>query len=115
MATPARVAFLLPFSTPHTVCACLSLPHAFPRPAVVLRGFYASKLTRPSRMITETKQCPQGYVCKGGIPSAIFNPEDPTALPNSEPTIKRCDKNQWTKEIGATSEEQCCKCLAHGL
>lgn len=83
--------------------------------AVLLPGFYATQISRPSRQITGTAVCPQGFVCKGGLPLSTFDPQDPTALPTSELTIKRCAKNTWTKEIGATDAAQCCKCAARGF
>lgn len=53
---------------------------------------------------------PQGYYCPGGAPTAAVNTATvPITIPPGDVTIRKCDKDAWTIELGASAAEQCCK------
>jgi hypothetical protein len=92
---------------------CGGLHHAvlYLLAAVLQPGFYAASITPGSRAITAAAVCPQGFFCGGGLPVNSFDPSDPTALSATEPSIRLCSHGTLTKELGSTSEAQCCKSL----
>ena len=79
-------------------------------PAVLKPGYYAVSITLSSRAVTAAAICPQGFICPGNVaPVAAFDPSDPTALSATEPSIQVCASGLWTKDVGATSPNQCSK------
>jgi hypothetical protein len=80
--------------------------------AVLVPGHYARSMKASSRAITGAGLCPQRFFCPGSQPVRSFDPTDPTAISTSDPTVKPCPAGTFTQELGATSEQQCCKWAA---
>ena len=89
----------------HILCCMFYCPAA----AVVSPGYYASQMN--GGIVTAVAVCPQKWYCGGGRPVGPFDPLRPTWIAPTDTTVKACPDGLWTQSMGATTLQQCCKCL----
>lgn len=45
----------------------------------------------------------------GGVPLSSFDPANPGALSDAEPSIKACPNGMWTQDVASFVAQQCCE------